>query len=101
MIFSDPELYVGEIRAYISRIDALEAEIRTKEERFLMHPLSRERDRLDKDCRDLCEALDKESAFLMEDERRIAHAKATIPVEKDQIERIIRDITGKDFVLQI
>jgi len=101
MIFSDPERYVGEIRAYLSRNDALEAEIRTEEERFLMHPLSRERDRLDEECRDLYEALDKESALLMEDERRISHAKATIPVEKDQIERIIRDITGKDFVLQI
>ncbi len=101
MIFSDPARYVGEIRAHLSRSDALEAAIRTEEERFRMHQLCRERDRLDQECRDLCEALDQESALLREDERRIAHAKATIPVEKGQIERLIREITGNDFVLQI
>jgi hypothetical protein len=90
MIFSDPARYVGEIQTLLSRSDALEAAIRTEEERFRMHPLCRERDLLDQECRDLCETLDQESALLKEDERRISHARATIPVEKDQIERISR-----------
>ena len=52
MIFSDPTRYVGEMQVLISRQEALEASIRTHEERFHTHPLCRERDRLDQECRD-------------------------------------------------
>jgi hypothetical protein len=101
MVFSDPAHHIGEMRALLSHQETLEASIRTLEERFLMHPLCREKDRLDKDYRDLCENLERESALLKEDERRIAHARSAVPVETDRIERIIQDITGKVVVLQI
>jgi hypothetical protein len=89
------------MRAHLSRQEALEAAIRTLEERFLMHPLCREMDRLDQECRDLCETLEREFALLKEDERRIALAHSAVPVETDQIEKIIQDITGKVVVLQV